>query len=90
MGKGTADAVRAYVERRLPDAQVAIVWANEAAVITVTRKGCEYSAKLEPEFLSRADAVQQVEAWNLVDEMCRAEGLELVVTAQGIRLSSSN
>jgi hypothetical protein len=82
--------VRRYIEERLPDATLDFSHTEDTMVVTVHRNGCEYSAKFEPEFLAMNDAQSKLDDWKLIEELCRAEGLGLVVTPRGIRLSSSN
>ena len=67
----------------IPDSEVAVDTA--ARVLRLRRDGREYTLRVDEDV--DPDAVDR---WDIAHELCRTEGLELVLTNAGIRLASSN
>ena len=74
-----AEALRSGI----PGAEV--VTDGAANVIRVHRGTHEYTLRVDDDISPDA-----TERWDIAAELCRAEGLELVLTQAGIRLASSN
>lgn len=80
-------ALRHYLQSHFPGAEIR----QEGSQFEIEKDGNTYSLKVLDEVVNEDfDLSGLLNSSNLKDELCRAEGLPLVITGNGIRLSSSN
>lgn len=87
--------IAAYLRRSLPGCEVLerAGGAMDDTVLTVSAGSGEYSIRVEADFAQSMPPEQvngALDRWRLASELCRAEGMPLVLTSAGIRLASSN
>lgn len=80
-------AFRHYLQSHFPGAEIR----QDGSQFEIEKDGNTYSLKVLEEVVNENyDLTSLLSSSNLKDELCRAEGLPLLVTSNGIRLSSSN
>lgn len=80
-------AVAGYLQSHFPAAQVE----RDGSQFKIAAGPSTYTLSVADDALAPGeDVVERLVSSNLADELCRAEGLPLVLTRAGIRLKSSN
>jgi hypothetical protein len=87
--------VRGYLEEEFRDHTVTALAlpASSAPGYAVEQAGRRYEVQVDRDFLdqhSARDIGGLLAQWKLRDELCRAEGLPVILTARGVRLVSGN
>lgn len=89
-----SEAIRTYLQNEFSGAELREEHTAASAVKYVLRQGGqEWPVSVMEEFLERHEAAEitrLLREWNVADELRRAEGLEFVLTSQGVRLESAN
>ena len=79
--------IRQYLRSHFPSAEIR----EKDSHFEIAVDGNLYSVRvLEETLTGSVDVDQLLQSSDLAGELCRAEGLPLVITSGGIRLSSSN
>jgi hypothetical protein len=87
--------IRKYLGEQFPGSRVEFV-ETPASVLprfTVEKDEREYELQVDGNVLDGYSAEElpaRLEQWNVREELCRAEGLPVVLTERGVRLVSSN
>ena len=88
-------AVRRYLEKAFPGHTVSDsgVTGDRKPGYRIEKDNLRYEIDIHPDFLARhatAEIEPLLAKWNLREELIRAEGMPMVLTDAGIRLTSSN
>jgi hypothetical protein len=89
------NAVRNYLQTRMPGHEISD---REATPVRpfgfILRKDdMSYALEFESEFVADNDVpaiLHALDEWHVLEEICRGEGLQYVLTKRGLRLDSSN
>ncbi|HET8546909.1 MAG TPA: hypothetical protein VFL57_02855 [Bryobacteraceae bacterium] len=87
--------IRNYLGEQFAGSQVEPVEmpASDIPAFAIEKDGRHYQLQIDADVLDRYSAEQlpaRLDEWKLTEELCRAEGLPVVLTERGVRLASSN
>lgn len=88
-------AIRTYFENHLPGHTVKELPPHGVRPLgfLIEKSDNQYTIEFEHEILKNHDPdqmLQLLDDWQVVEELCRGEGLRYVLTERGLRLDSSN
>ncbi len=89
------NAVRSYLRERMPGHEISDRQATAVRPFgfLLQKDEMSYIVEFDADFLAERDVpaiLQTLDEWRVLEELCRGEGLQYVLTKRGLRLDSSN